>query len=129
LSTAMGLIAGILIGQIAIDVGLFTPEVVLYIATSAILTFAIPSYEMSVATKVFRLFILVLTAMLGPDGFFLGILIIFWYLCSIKPMNVPYLWPLVPFFPVAMKRVIIRAPMTTDALRPYIVDSEQRKRK
>lgn len=128
LSTAMGLIAGILIGQIAIDVGLFTPEVVLYTAVSAILTFAIPSYEMSVAMKAFRLFILLSTALLGPDGFFLALLIIFWYMSSIKPMNVPYLWPLVPFYPVAMKRVLLRSPMTTDALRPYIVDSEERKR-
>jgi stage V sporulation protein AF len=42
LSTAMGLVAGIIIGQIAIDVGLFSPEVVLYSAVVAIFTFAIP---------------------------------------------------------------------------------------
>jgi stage V sporulation protein AF len=51
LSTAMGLVAAIIIGQIAIDVGLFIPEVVLYTAVSAILTFALPSYELSVAAK------------------------------------------------------------------------------
>ena len=43
MSTAMGLVAAIVIGQVAIDVGLFTPEVVLYVAVSAIFTFAIPS--------------------------------------------------------------------------------------
>ena len=37
MSTAMGLVAAIVIGQVAIDVGLFTPEVVLYVAVSAIL--------------------------------------------------------------------------------------------
>ena len=36
LSTAMGLVAGIIIGQIAIDVGLFSREVVLYTAVAAI---------------------------------------------------------------------------------------------
>ena len=51
MSTAMGLVAAIVIGQVAIDVGLFTPEVVLYVAVSAILTFAIPSYELSITTK------------------------------------------------------------------------------
>ena len=34
MSTAMGLVAAIVIGQVAIDVGLFTPEVVLYVAVS-----------------------------------------------------------------------------------------------
>ena len=51
MSTAMGLVAAIVIGQVAIDVGLFTPEVVLYVAVAAILTFAIPSYELSITTK------------------------------------------------------------------------------
>ena len=55
MSTAMGLVAAIVIGQVAIDVGLFTPEVVLYVAVSAIFTFAIPSYELSITTKIFRI--------------------------------------------------------------------------
>ncbi len=36
LSSAAGLISAILIGQIAIDVGLFVPEVILYVAVSMI---------------------------------------------------------------------------------------------
>ncbi|NAP01586.1 spore germination protein, partial [Halomonas sp. MG34] len=36
LSTSMGLIAAVLIGQIAIDVGMFSPEVILYVSISAI---------------------------------------------------------------------------------------------
>ncbi|MBD8035238.1 spore germination protein [Solibacillus sp. A46] len=128
LSTAMGLIAGIIIGQIAIDVGLFSSEVVLYTAVTAIFTFAIPNYELSISVKVFRLALLAATALFGVTGFFIGIFIIFTYLCSLKPMKVPYLWPLVPFFPKAFARVIIRTPMSQDALRPFVVGAKQRKR-
>lgn len=128
LSTAMGLIAGIIIGQIAIDVGLFSSEVVLYTAVTAIFTFAIPNYELSISVKVFRIMLLAITALFGLNGFFIGIFLIFSYLCSLKPMNVPYLWPLVPFFPKAFARVIIRFPMSDDALRPYVVGAKQRKR-
>lgn len=128
MSTAMGLVAAIVIGQVAIDVGLFSPEVVLYVAVSAILTFAIPSYELSITTKVFRLSILLLTAIFGAAGFFIGIFILFYYLCSLKPMGIPYLWPAVPFFPKAMLRILIRFPMTIDAPRPYITDSPNRDR-
>ncbi len=53
LSTAMGLIAAALIGQIAIDVGLFVPEVILYVSIAAIGSFATPSYELSIANKIF----------------------------------------------------------------------------
>lgn len=128
LSTAMGLIAGIIIGQIAIDVGLFSSEVVLYTAITAIFTFAIPNYELSISVKVFRIMLLTATALFGINGFFIGIFIIFSYLCSLKPMNVPYLWPFVPFFPKALLRVLIRFPMSQDALRPYVVGAKQRKR-
>ncbi len=52
LSNAMGLIAAVLIGQIAIDVGLFVPEVILYLAVASIGNFATPSYELSIANKI-----------------------------------------------------------------------------
>lgn len=45
LTTAMGLIAAVLIGQIAIDVGLFVPEVILYISIASIGSYLTPSYE------------------------------------------------------------------------------------
>lgn len=128
LSTAMGLVAGVIIGQIAIEVGLFSNEVVLYTAIVAIFTFAIPNYELSISVKVFRLLLLVMTAIAGANGFFIGVLILFMYLCSLKPMNVPYMWPLVPFFPKAFARVVIRFPMSQDAKRPFIVGAKKRKR-
>lgn len=128
LSTAMGLVAGIIIGQIAIDVGLFSPEIVLYSAVTAIFTFSIPSYEMGIALKYFQFLILLATLVAGVNGFFIAVFIVFSYLCALKPMQVPYMWPLVPFFPKAFMRVFIRFPMAEDALRPYIVGAKQRKR-
>ncbi|WP_397537623.1 spore germination protein [Rummeliibacillus pycnus] len=128
LSTAMGLVAGIVIGQIAINVGLFSGEVVLYTAVTAIFTFAIPSYELSVSVKIFRVLLLLLTAAFGVNGFFIGILGTVWYMASLKPMNVPFLWPLIPFFPNAFAHVLLRYPMTNDAPRPFFVGAKDRKR-
>ena len=128
MSTAMGLVAAIVIGQVAIDVGLFTAEVILYVAVSAIFTFAIPSYELSITTKVFRLFILIFTAIFGASGFFLSVVALFYYLAALKPMGTPYLWPAVPFFPKAMTRILIRYPMTVDSPRPFITKSPNRNR-
>lgn len=128
LSTAMGLVAGVIIGQIAIDVGLFSPEVVLYAAVAAIFLFVIPSYELSISIKLFRIGLLLVTGIWGVNGLFVGLFALFTYLCSLRPLQAPYLWPLVPFFPTAMLRVLIRFPMTDDALRPYVVASKQRKR-
>ncbi|HBJ02280.1 MAG TPA: spore germination protein, partial [Lysinibacillus sp.] len=96
---------------IAIDVGLFSAEVVLYTAVAAILIFIIPSYELSISIKIFRLFLLIMVGIWGVNGLFIGIFLVFTYLCSLRPMQAPYFWPLVPFFPMAMLRVLIRFPM------------------
>ncbi|MFF5993557.1 spore germination protein [Lysinibacillus sp. KU-BSD001] len=128
LSTAMGLIAGIMIGDIAINVGLFSPEAILYSSIAAVFTFAIPHYELSISVKVFRQILLAATALFAANGFFIMSFLIFVYLCTLRPMNIPYLWPVVPFFPNAFKRIMIRFPMADEALRPYIVGAKNRKR-
>lgn len=128
LSTAMGIIAALVIGQMAVDVGLFVPEVILYTAITAIFTFAIPSYELSISTKIFRTFILLSTAIFGVNGFFISIVCLVWYVSALRPLNVPYLWPVLPFFPKAFMRILVRFPMPIDAKRPFITRSPVRKR-
>ncbi|MER2262182.1 MAG: spore germination protein [Psychrobacillus sp.] len=128
LSTAMGIIAALVIGQMAVDVGLFVAEVILYTAITAIFTFAIPSYELSIATKMFRMFLLLSAAAFGANGLFIATVCLIWYICSLKPLNVPYLWPLIPFYPRAFARIIIRFPMPTNAKRPFITRSPVRDR-
>ncbi len=99
LSTAMGLIAAALIGQIAIDVGLFVPEVILYVSVAAIGSFATPSYELSIANKIFRLLFLVVIALFGVPGFMIGVTVFLLFLANIRSLNTPYLWPFIPFDP------------------------------
>lgn len=113
LSTAMGIVAAILIGQIAIDVGLFSPEVVLYVAASAIGAYATPSYELSLANKVFKLLIIILTATfavygLGLYGLITGIVIYILFLSLTRSFGKPYFYPLVPFNFKDLVQVIIR---------------------
>jgi stage V sporulation protein AF len=121
LSVAMGLIAAALIGQIAIDVGLFVPEVILYVAIAAIGTFATPSYELSIANKMVRLVLLVSVALFHAEGLVVGTTLIFLYLASIRSLNTPYLWPFLPFNAKALWQVFIRTSVPGAKVRPSIV--------
>lgn len=121
LSVAMGLIAAALIGQIAIDVGLFVPEVILYVAIAAIGTFATPSYELSIANKMVRLVLLVAVALFHAEGLVVGTTLIFLYLASIRSLNTPYLWPFLPFNAKALWQVFIRTSVPGAKVRPSIV--------
>lgn len=126
LSTAMGLIAAVLIGQIAIDVGLFVPEVILYVAVAAIGSFTTPSYELSVANKIVRLILLALVAMFKLPGLVIGGTIFIVFLAGIRSLNTPYLWPFIPFSPKALFMILIRRSTPGAKIRPSIVHPKNR---
>ncbi len=108
LSTAMGLVAAVMIGQIAIDTGLFVPEVILYTALAAIGTFSTPSYELGIANKMVRLILILAVAFFGPAGFVIATTLIFLFLVRLKPFGAPYLWPLIPFDAKSLGTLLIR---------------------
>jgi stage V sporulation protein AF len=128
LSTAMGLIAAALIGQIAIDVGMFVPEVILYVAVAGIGTFATPSYELSVANKMARLILLVFVAIFKLEGFVIGCTVFVLLLASIRSLNTPYLWPFLPFNAKAFWQILIRTSVPGAKLRPSIVHPQNVKK-
>lgn len=121
LSTAMGLIAAVLIGQIAIDVGLFSAEVILYVAISAVGSFATPSYELSVANKIIRILLIIITAIFSVKGFVIGSTVYILWLISIRSLRTPYLWPFIPFNGKALGRILFRVSMPLAKTRPSIV--------
>ncbi|MGM0874258.1 MAG: spore germination protein [Bacillota bacterium] len=118
LATALGLVAALMIGQVAVEVGLLTNEVVLYLAIAAIGTFATPSYELGLANRIYRIVLLLFTAWLGVIGFVAGITGWIIMLARMKSFNVPYLYPFIPFNYRAMRDVLLRSPMPLKNRRP-----------
>lgn len=129
LSTAMGLVAAVLIGQIAVDVGLFIQEVILYIAIATMGTFATPSYELGIANKISRLGLLAAVGLFHVPGFVVGITVLLLLLIGRKSLNAPYFWPLIPFEGRAMLNIFIRQPLSKERERPSIVQPHNKQRK
>lgn len=128
LSTAMGLIAAVLIGQIAISVGLFVPEVILYVAVAGIGTFTTPSYELSIANKIGRLILLLFVALFHTPGFVIGSTLFFIMLVNTRVLNTPYCWPFLPFEPKGFLQIVFRRAVPGSILRPSIVHPRNRYR-
>ncbi len=128
LSTSLGLIAAVLVGQIAIEVGLFVPEVILYSAISVIGTYATPSYELGLANKIAKIFLILLTAAFHEIGFIISITGLILYLVSIKSLQTPYLWPFLPFDGGALMKILVRPTISSMRARPSIVHPQNTKR-
>jgi len=128
LATALGLIAAVLIGDIAIDVGLFSPEVILYVAISTVGSYVTPSYELSVANKTMKLFLLLMTITFGLNGFLIGFTISILFFVNLKTLKTPYFWPLIPFNFPALVRFVFRIPAPLVHNRPSIVHPKDKVR-
>ncbi|ADU29924.1 spore germination protein [Evansella cellulosilytica] len=121
LATALGLVAAILIGEVAMEVGLFTPEVVLYLAVAAIGTFATPSYELSLANRLIRVIFLIFVAIFHVPGYMIGTLCLLILLTTMKAYDTPYLWPFIPFNAKSLRDVLFRAPIPLKKRRPRAI--------
>ena len=120
ISSALGIVSAILIGQVAVDVGLFGPEILFCVAIGALGAFVTPSYEIGLANKMFKLFIIVGTALLGLWGYIGTIVIGFIFLATMKSFGKPYLYPLIPFNFKALLKSVIRYPI------PYRYNTHKR---
>lgn len=110
LSTSMGLIAGVIIGDIAIEMGLFTPAIVLIGSISAIGSFITPSYELSLANKIVKLLLLLMIKLFGLYGLAIGLVLLIIHLSTRKSFTRPYLYPLIPFSLKNLIKQLIRFP-------------------
>lgn len=129
MASALGIIAAIIIGQTAAKVGLFTNQVILYLAIAAICTFATPSYELGWANRLARLGLFIVTAIFGVPGFVIGSLCWILMLVRMKSFDVPYMWPIIPFSPRSASDVLIRKAMPLKNRRPVMLHTEDSDRR
>ncbi|MCK9470779.1 MAG: spore germination protein [Bacilli bacterium] len=117
LSTAMGLIAGILIGEMAVSMGVFETQTVLLVALSAIGTYVTPSYELGLANKITKLVFIFSILLFNFWGFVGAFLVWLIYLGRIKSFKKPYLYPVYPFNFKRFLKTIIRYPYSRKNFR------------
>ncbi|WP_280768883.1 spore germination protein [Salipaludibacillus daqingensis] len=124
LATALGLVAALLIGDIAIQVGLFTEEVILYTAAAVIGSYATPSYELSLANRFFRVVFLIAAASFGINGLIIAITLWLIILVNTKTLKTPYMWPFIPFSPKEFNDILVRFPIPFKHKRPRFLHTK-----
>ena len=108
LSSAISLVSAIILGQVSMDLGVFSPEILLFVCIASICGFANPSYELSLVNKFVQIILIIIVWIFGVKGYVLSILFLFIYLVRIKVLDVPYLYPFCPFDKDQIKYTFIR---------------------
>ncbi|HKM42509.1 MAG TPA: spore germination protein [Limnochordia bacterium] len=120
LATSLGLVGAIILGDLAVSVGLFTGEAILYVAIVAICSFATPSIEFGNAIRLFRFLLFFGAVIAGWWGLGAAFIITLLTFGLTKSLGMPYLWPLLPFDGPALLRVIFRYPIPQVTVRPRL---------
>lgn len=110
LNNSLSVVGGLILGDFAVEIGWLIPEVIVYMAFVAIANFTQRSYELGYAIKFLRIFLLILTALLGFWGYCGGLLISVILVATNSTVNGKrnYLYPLIPFRPRALATMIFR---------------------
>lgn len=104
----ISLVSALVLGQVSIELGIFSSEVLLVVCLSAICGFATPSYELSLSNKLVSLLLLLIVSIFKMEGYIVSLIALFLYVVSINTFGVPYLYPLCPFDYKKVKDPLIR---------------------
>lgn len=109
LSTPLSVIAGIVLGEFAVNSGWFNSEVMLYMAFVTVASYTTASYELGYAMKFMRIITLVLTAVFGVWGYIAGLVIFVVTIVGNKTIaHTSYLYPLFPLDIKVLRKILFR---------------------
>ena len=124
---AIGIVGAIVIGQAAIAAGIFSPLLLIIVATSLLASFAIPDYTLINPFRILKFILIIFTGLLGFFGFTVFLTLIMFELVSINSFGVPYMAPFAPFNLYDFKRTLIND-TTNDPKRPEYLRNKDKTR-
>ncbi|MCW2279075.1 spore germination protein [Heliophilum fasciatum] len=93
----IGIVGAIIIGQAAVEAGLVSPVLVVIMALAALANYSLPTYELVITIRLFRLIFIGAGAVLGMYGIAITITLVALHLCQLTSLGVPLLAPLTPY--------------------------------
>nr|WP_263327161.1 spore germination protein [Neobacillus sp. Marseille-Q6967] len=128
IGAAVSIVGGLVLGQAAVDAGLVGQATVIVVSLTAICSFTTPSYNLSIASRLIRFSLIILSAVLGAFGLIFGLIFIFVHLNTLRSFSVPYLSPLVPVHKENWRDVFVRTPWWNMKKRPTEIAKENQTR-
>lgn len=129
IGSAISIVGTLVIGQAAVEAGIISAAMVIVVAITAISSFVLPSFNMSIAFRMLRFPLMALAGSFGLFGIFVGIMALILHLCSLRSFGVPYLTSLAPLIPESQKDAILRFPHWMLYKRPRLTTGTNQTRR
>lgn len=118
IAQSISIVGTLVIGEAAVRAGIVSPVMVIIVSITAMASYNIPRYTMTLSVRLLRFPMMFLAATLGLFGVMMGGFIIFVHLASLRSFGIPYLAPIAPFNWRDQKDTFVRASMESMITRP-----------
>ncbi len=118
---AVSIVGGLVLGDAAVRAGLISAPIVVVISFTAIVSFAVGNYRISLPLRFFRVPLMMAASVLGIFGVVMGLVAIIVHLSMLESFGEPYLAPFTPknsFRLSDLKDSIVVAPPVAMKTRP-----------
>lgn len=120
IGSAISIVGALVLGQAAVEAGLVSAAMVIVVAFTAISSFVVPAFNISIAARLIRFILMVLAAALGLFGIMSGLFFLLIHMLSLRSFGVPYMAPIAPFIPSNLKDTVVRVPWWMMVTRPRL---------
>ncbi len=97
IGSAIGIVGGIVIGQAAVEAGIFSPVILVIVALSLMTSYIAPDYNITNAVRMLKFALIILTGIFGLFGLMCGLFLLLLTLISDTSVKTPYFAPYAPF--------------------------------
>ncbi|MCW2276937.1 spore germination protein [Heliophilum fasciatum] len=96
ISTTIGIVGAIIIGQAVVQAGIVSPEIIIIMSITILAGYSMPQYMLANSIRIIRIFILLLGSVLGFYGVLLGLVALIHHSVSLRSLGVPFFAPFAP---------------------------------
>jgi len=116
----VSIVGTLVIGQAAVEAGIVSAAMVIVVSLTAISSFVLPSFNLSITVRMLRFIFMALAASFGIIGIAVGIIALCLHLCSLKSFTIPYMTTLAPYERSNQKDTLVRLPTWMMLTRPSL---------
>lgn len=124
----VSIIGTLVVGQAAVSARIVSAPVIIIVATTGIASFTIPSQDLSDATRLCKIMLIIFSSIMGLYGIAIGFLLILYHLCTLESYGVPYLSPFVADEGNDMMDTLLRLPVSWIKTRPRYMKTKNSRR-
>lgn len=124
----IGIVGALIIGDAAVKANLVSPIMVIVIGLTAVASYTIPAYNLTVSIRLLRFPLMILAGTMGFFGVGMGLYFTLVHLLGLRSFGIPYLSPIAPLrIRSLLQDTFVRAPWWAMRKNPRLLDTDKPK--